>query len=332
MTAGRTPHRVATLETLPEAWRGGVVAIGNFDGMHRGHQAVLAAALAEAEHLKVPCIMLTFEPHPRAFFSGRPMFRLTPAPLKAALAAALGVDGTLVLPFDRTRAEQSAEDFVREVLIGKLNLSAAVAGHDFHFGKARRGTPQFLVDQGILNAFSVTIVAALREDHEAVSATRIRRALARGDVRDAAKLLGWHFAVAGTIVHGEKRGRELGYPTANMVLDPASELFNGIYAVRMLRRDGSLLDGVASYGRRPTFGEGAPLLETFAFDFSGDLYGEEVLVAFYGFIRPEEKFSSVEELVARMDQDSIEARALLERTPTGEIDARVYREWEAGES
>ena len=192
--------------TLPETWRGGVVAIGNFDGVHRGHQAVLLAARAEAEHLKCPCIMLTFEPHPRAFFSGRPLFRLTPAPLKAALAAALGLDGTLVLDFDRALAEKSAEDFVREMLIGRLGIRAAVTGYDFHFGKARRGTPQFLADQGVLNGFSVTIVEALTEDAAAVSATRIRAALAKGDVDSAAKLLGWHFAVAGKIVHGDKRG------------------------------------------------------------------------------------------------------------------------------
>jgi riboflavin kinase/FMN adenylyltransferase len=304
-----------------------VVAIGNFDGVHRGHQAVLLAARAEAEHLKCPCIMLTFEPHPRAFFSGKPLFRLTLAPLKAALAAALALDGTLVLDFDRALAEKSAEDFVRETLIGMLGIRAAVTGYDFHFGKARRGTPQFLADQGVLNGFSVTIVDALRDEGDAVSATRIRAALAKGDVDSAAKLLGWHFAVAGRIIHGDKRGRTLGYPTANMALDPASELAHGIYAVRFLSKDGSLLDGVASYGRRPTFGGGDPVLETFAFDFSGDLYGEDVLVAFYGFIRPERKFDSVEALVARMDQDSIDARAALERTTPGELDRRLCAEW-----
>ncbi len=324
MTRPDIPHRVATLETLPENWRGSVVAIGNFDGMHRGHQAVLTAARAEAEHLGVPCIVLTFEPHPRAFFSGRPLFRLTPPPLKGALAAALGLDGTLVLGFDRALAEKSAEDFVREVLVERLAIRAAVTGHDFHFGKARRGTPRFLADQGILNGFSVTIVSAFEEGEAPVSATRIRAALGAGDVSSAAGLLGWHYAVEGEIVHGDARGRDLGYPTANMALDPASELKHGIYAVRLLRPDGTLLDGVASYGRRPTFGGGEPLLETFAFDFSGDLYGEKVLVALYGFIRPEEKFASVEELVARMDQDSIDARALLERTPPRELDQRIY--------
>jgi riboflavin kinase/FMN adenylyltransferase len=325
MKLGHEPHRIATLEALPEAWRGGVVAIGNFDGVHRGHQAVLLAARAEAEHLECPCIMLTFEPHPRAYFSGKPLFRLTPAPLKAALGAALGLDGMLVLDFDRALAEKSAEDFVREMLVERLAIRAVVTGYDFHFGKARRGTPQFLADQGVLNGFSVTIVEAFRQGDAAVSATRIRAALGEGDVDSAAELLGWHFAVTGKIVHGDKRGRTLSYPTANMALDPASELQHGIYAVRLRTGDGTLRDGVASYGRRPTFGGGDPVLETFVFDFSGDLYDEEVLVAFYGFIRPELKFDGVEALVARMDQDSIDARAMLERKPPGELDRRLYQ-------
>lgn len=327
MTLVQKPHRVATLDDMPDAWRGGVVAIGNFDGVHRGHQSVLLAARAEAEHLGCPCIMLTFEPHPRVFFSGRPLFRLTPAPLKAALAAALGFDGTLVLDFDRALAEKSAEDFVREMLIGRLAIRAAVTGYDFHFGKARRGTPRFLAEQGVLNGFSVTIVNALMEGGEAVSSTRIRAALSLGDVDIAATLLGWHFAVAGTIVHGDARGRELGYPTANMVLDPATELAHGIYAVRLLGKDGTLRGGVASYGRRPTFGGGEPVLETFVFDFSGNLYGETALVSFYGFIRKEEHFDSIPALVAKMDEDSIDARAILEHTPPGELDRGLYAAW-----
>ena len=318
---------LASLGDMPASWRGGVVAIGNFDGVHRGHQAVLNAARAEAEHRGVAAIMLTLEPHPRAFFSGRPLFRLSPAPLKAALAAALGFDGTLVLDFNRALAEMSAEDFVKEVLVERLAIAAAVTGHDFHFGKARRGTPQFLARQGMLNGFSVTIVEALIEDGEPVSSTRIRTALAQGAVAAAAALLGWRFAVAGTIAHGDKRGRELGYPTANMVLDPASELAHGIYAVRFVRADGRVHDGVASYGRRPTFGGGEPVLETFLFDFSGDLYGETALVAFYGFIRSEQRFETVEALVSRMDADSIDARAMLERAPPGGMDTRLYAAW-----
>ena len=319
--------RIATLDDMPATWRGGVVAIGNFDGVHRGHQAVLRAALAESESLGSPSVMLTFEPHPRAFFSGRPLFRLTPAPLKAALAAALGFDGALVLPFDRALADQDSADFVRETLVERLAIRAAVTGYDFHFGKARRGTPKFLAEQGVLSGFSVTIVEAQMEGGDAVSATRIRAALAKGDVTAANLLLGWQFAVAGTVVHGDKRGRGLGYPTANMLLDPASELAHGIYAVRLLRANGALLDGVASYGRRPTFGGGEPVLETFVFDFSGDLYDETVLVSFQGFIRPERHFGSVAELVAKMDEDSIDARTILERTPSGALDQSLYAAW-----
>ena len=327
MTVPQKQARLASLDDPPADWRGGVVAIGNFDGVHRGHQAVLEAASAEAEHLGVPCIMLTFEPHPRAFFSGQPLFRLTPAPLKAALVAALGFDGTLVLPFDEALAGQNAAEFVREMLVEKLAIRAAVTGYDFQFGKARRGTPQFLAERGVLHGFSVTIVDAVTEGAEAVSSTRIRRALSEGDVAEAALLLGWRFAVGGRVIRGDGRGHDLGYPTANMALDPATELAHGIYAVRFLTADGVLRDGVASYGRRPTFGGGDPVLETFVFDYSGDLYDEAALVSFYGFIRPEERFHSVQHLVARMDEDSIDARALLERTAPGDFDRRIAAAW-----
>jgi riboflavin kinase/FMN adenylyltransferase len=319
--------RIVTLDELPAAWRGGVVAIGNFDGVHRGHRAVLDAARAEAKQRGVAAIVLTLEPHPRAFFSGRPIFRLTPAPLKAALAAALGLDGTLILPFDRVLAERSAEDFVREMLVERLGIAAAVTGYDFQFGKARRGTPEFLREEGSRHGFAVTIVGALEADGEAVSSTRIRAALAAGDVGTANRLLGWHFAVTGTVIRGDGRGRELGYPTANMRLDPATELAHGIYAVRYLRPDGSSYDGVASFGRRPTFGGGDALFETFLFDFSGDLYGETALVSLYGFVRPEKRFDGVPALVAQMEQDSIDARAILARSPPLDIDTKLRPAW-----
>ena len=319
--------RTVTLDELPATWRGGVVAIGNFDGVHRGHRAVLDAARAEAKARGVAAIMLTLEPHPRAFFSGRPLFRLTPAPLKAALAAALGLDGTLILPFDRALAERSAEDFVRDMLVERLGIAAAVTGYDFQFGKARRGTPEFLREEGGRNGFAVRIVGALEADGEAVSSTRIRAALAEGDVGTASRLLGWHVAVTGTVIRGDGRGRELGYPTANMRLDPATELAHGIYAVRYLRPDGSLCDGVASFGRRPTFGGGDAVFETFLFDFSGDLYGETALVSLYGFIRAEKRFDGVRALVAQMEQDSIDARATLARSPPLDIDSRLSAAW-----
>ena len=256
---------------------------------------------------------------------GRPLFRLTPAPLKAALAAALGFDGTLVFPFDRALADR-VRRIRRRRWSERLVIRAAVTGYDFHFGKARRGTPKFLADQGVCNGFSVTIVEALarvaRWCPRPASATALARATCGRE--PPARLA---FAVAGTVVHGDERGRELGHPTANMMLDPASELAHGIYAVRFLGADATLRDGVASYGRRPTFGGGEPVLETFVFDFSGDLYGETALVSFQGFIRHERHFDSVADLVARMDQDLIHARAILERILPGALDQRLHKTW-----
>ncbi len=328
MTAQEKPARLVSLADLPAAWRGGVVAIGNFDGVHRGHQAVLNAASAEAEHLGVPCLMLTFEPHPRAFFSGRPLFRLTPAPLKAALAAALGFDGTLVLAFDKALSEQSAEDFVRQVLVERLAIRAAVTGYDFHFGKARRGTPQFLAEQGVLNGFSVTIVDALMGGSEAVSSTRIRGALAQGDAETAAGLLGWRFAVAGSVIHGDARGRELGYPTANMVLDPASELAHGIYAVRFpsRRTARSMTAWRATAGGRPSAAAIRCLRPSSSISPAISTVRRR-LSRFTASSGRSSRFDSVEALVERMEQDSIDARALLERHPPSDFDRRIYAAW-----
>jgi riboflavin kinase/FMN adenylyltransferase len=327
MNQSHKPARIASLDALPDGWRGGVVAIGNFDGVHRGHQAVLAAARAEAESRGVACLMLTFEPHPRAFFSGRPLFRLTPLPLKAAAAHAIGVDGTLVLDFDGALAGWSAENFVKGVLVERLRIQAAVTGHDFHFGQGRRGTPEFLREQGVLQGFSVTVVQAFQEGPAAVSSTRIRAALTGGDLATTNALLGWSWSVSGLVIHGQARGRELGYPTANMALDPSVDLALGIYAVRYLRPDGSLHAGVASFGRRPTFDHGEPLLETHLFDFDGDLYGETSLVSFRGFIRPELKFHTVQELIAQMDRDSLEARAILGEAEPGFMDRALRAAW-----
>ena len=319
--------RIETIGNIPPEWRGGVVAIGNFDGVHRGHQVVLGAARAEAERRGVACIMLTLEPHPRAYFSKRPLFRLTPPPLKAAAAAALGLDGVVVLPFDRALAEKSAEDFVGGVLVGQLRISAAVTGYDFHFGKDRRGNPDFLREQGTGHGFAVEVISAMAEGGQPVSSTRIRAALAEGNVKSANALLGWQFAVAAAVIHGDARGRQLGYPTANMALDPATELKHGVYAARFMRASGVLHDCVASYGRRPTFDNGGPLLETYLFDFSGDLYGETALVSLAAFIRREERFASAEDLVARMDQDAIEARAMLARRAPADLDLRMGHAW-----
>jgi riboflavin kinase/FMN adenylyltransferase len=213
------------------------------------------------------------------------------------------------------------------MLVEELGIQAAVTGYDFQFGKGRRGTPQLLTERGILHGFSVTVVDAFIEGSGAVSSTRIRSALADGDLATANNLLGWRYAIGGEIIHGDGRGRDLGYPTANMLTDPATELKHGIYAVRFVRQGGEVYEGVASYGRRPTFGGGEPVLETFVFDLSGDLYGERALVSFCAFLRDEQRFDSAAALVESMDQDSIDARAFLERSPPSELDRRIYSAW-----
>lgn len=322
-----TQH-IARFDAVPAAWRGAVVAIGNFDGVHSGHQAVLKAAEAEAEHLGVRCIVLTFEPHPRTFFApAKPVFRLTPANIKAALISALGFDGTLVMIFDSDVAGMEAEEFVTKILLEKLAVRHAVTGYDFHFGHNRRGTPKFLQESGLMHGFGVTVVAEHGDEGGAVSSSRIRQALGEGDIVHANSLLGWSWSVSGDIVHGDKRGRDLGYPTANMALSPDTALRHGIYAVRFVRASGEVHDGVANFGRRPTFDNGRPLLETFVFDFNGDLYGETALVSLIGWIRPEQAFASPEALVAQMDRDSAAARALLAETPPTPLDRKLVEIW-----
>ncbi len=298
---------------LPAALAGAVVAIGNFDGLHRGHHAVIGRARALAAREGRPVALLTFEPHPRTFFRpGEPVFRLTPPGVKEAVARALGLDGIVVMPFDGALAGTSATGFIEGLLIGRLGVGGIVIGHDFHFGKGREGSPDMIVETGRRLGVPVEVVEALNEGDEPVSSSMIRKALADADVETAARLLGYRWFVQGEVAHGDKRGRLLGYPTANMMLPKDCGLALGIYAVRMAV-DGVVRDGVASFGRRPTFDDGAARLETFLFDFSGDLYGKIVQVEFCAFIRGEEKFDSVEALIARMDVDSGLAKAALAR-------------------
>ncbi|MEZ5841536.1 MAG: bifunctional riboflavin kinase/FAD synthetase [Hyphomicrobiales bacterium] len=305
-------HLIENLAAVPAGLRGAVVAIGNFDGVHRGHQAVLDVAREEAARHGVPALALTFEPHPRTLFRPEaPVFRLTPPDVKAEVMDALGLDGIVVVPFDREFASRSADDFIGDVLIGALGMRHAVTGHDFHFGRDRQGSPSFLKAAGADRDFGVTVVSAFSDEGGAlVSSSRVRAALEAGDIALANGLLGYHWFVRATVRHGDKRGRTLGFPTANMALGADCRLRHGIYAVT-LRHDGKVWQGVASYGRRPTFDDGAPLLEVFVFDFSGDLYGATVEVALHGHIRDELKFDSVDALVARMHRDSDEARAML---------------------
>ncbi|MGD9543973.1 MAG: bifunctional riboflavin kinase/FAD synthetase [Methylocystis sp.] len=299
----------------PPGLDGAVAAIGNFDGLHRGHRGVIARAQTLANKLSRPCILLTFEPHPADFFAGQTViFRLTPPDAKAAQAARLGLDGVIVLTFDKDFAQSPARVFTEDILHKRLRLSAVVAGYDFRFGAGREGGAEFLRAEGDRLGMIVEIVDRITQDEDgsldAVSSTATREALERGDAALARRLLGHPYFVRGVVLHGDKRGRTLGFPTANIALDPANRLKHGIYAVT-LEVDGTRHQGVASFGRRPTFDNGAPLLEVFVFDFEGDLYGKEVEVAFYGFIRGEAKFDSVETLVARMRLDVEAARRIL---------------------
>jgi len=296
----------------PPALRRAVYAIGNFDGVHRGHQAVLGQAAALARAGGLPSAALTFEPHPADFFARRPVvFRLTPFAQKAAAIAETGVTGVVSLSFDASLASLSAETFIEDVLVRRLDLSAVVVGADFHFGKGRSGSPQFLAEAGARLGFRVEIADKVEAGGEVVSSTAIRRALERGEVVEAERMLGRPYAVSGIVVAGHKLGRTLGVPTANIALPATNRLAFGVYAVK-LRLAGRRREGVASFGVRPTVdNDGAPLLETFIFDFAEDIYGETLEAEIVAFIRPELKFDSLEALTRAMQSDIAEARAIL---------------------
>jgi riboflavin kinase / FMN adenylyltransferase len=295
------------------ALRGAVLAIGNFDGVHRGHRAVIAAALERAGRLAKPAAVLTFEPHPRAFFHpGEPLFRLTDEAAKLRLLAATGLDGAIVLTFDAALASLTAEDFVARILVERFAMSGAVIGFNFHFGKNRAGSADFLAAEGGRRGFAVDVVPPVEDKGRPVASGPIRDALAAGRPDEAAEFLGFPWFVSGEVIHGDQRGRKLGFPTANLSLDVACGLRHGIYAVRVAV-GGRRHDGVASFGRRPMFDTGAVLLEVFLFDFTGDLYGRSIDVAFIGWLREERRFDSAEELVRQMHEDSRRARDVLAR-------------------
>jgi riboflavin kinase / FMN adenylyltransferase len=293
---------------------GAVVAIGNFDGVHRGHRAVINAALTRAGTMRRKAAALTFTPHPRQFLRPQdPLFQLSSDRNKMRLLAATGLDGAIVMKFDAALAETSAEDFVGKILAGALHIGGAAIGFDFHFGKNRVGSPEFLAGQGARLGFSVDVAPPLEDEGRPVSSGAVRAALAAGRVVEATELLGAPWFVSGEVIHGEKRGRELGFPTANLKLAPSCGLKHGIYAVR-IDIAGKRYDGVASFGRRPMFDDGAPLLEVFVFDFDGDLYKQWIDVAFIGWIRHEQKLESIEVLKRQMAADVGQARDVLKRT------------------
>jgi len=307
-------HFLVVRDTAPAgALRGAAVAMGNFDGVHRGHKVVIATARDRAKRLGEPAAVLTFEPHPRAFFKPEePLFRLTDEATKLRLLASTGLDGVIILTFNAALASLTAEEFVGRILVERFGISGAVIGFNFHFGKDRTGSPDFLAAQGRKHGFAVDVVAPFELDGRPVSSGPIREALVAGRLDDAAALLGFPWFVSGEVIHGDKRGRELGFPTANLSLDAACGLRHGVYAVRVAH-GGRRYDGVANFGRRPMFDSGAVLLEVFLFDFSGDLYGQSIDVAFIAWIREEKVFGSIDELVRGMNEDARQARVALDR-------------------
>ncbi len=302
-------HLLRHPDLPPNPDRPRVVMIGNFDGFHRGHQSVAQAALTVAEECDGEVWLLTFDPHPRAYFapSGTHTALATPQ-VEARLAEALGLSGVLTLTFDAALAGQSAQDFVADIIIATMQADCVVVGHDFRFGKGRAGSAQSLRDHGSFRVVEVDAFAD--EGGHTISSTRIRGLLSGAQLAEANGLLGHRYFVIGTVEHGEKRGRELGYPTANIALKEDMALAHGIYATTIKVGD-AVYASVSSYGRRPTFGDKPPLLEVHVFDFNGDLYGQQVEVAFHSYLRPELKFEGVDELIEQMDKDSAEARAAL---------------------
>ena len=287
--------------------RGAVMAIGNFEGVHRGHRAVIALAQARAQSFDRPAAVMTFAPHPRTFFNPTmPTFRLGDLDTKLRLLSAAGLDGTVVLDFDAALAELDADGFVARVLVDRLGVGGVVVGYDFRFGKGRGGSADSLVAAGAKHGFAVDIAPPFMEGERRVSSGLVRTALAAGDIVEAAEMLGYPWFVSAKVVHGDKRGRDLGFPTANLELDPEAPLRYGVYAVRVAIA-GRLYDGVANFGRRPMFDVGTVLLEAFVF----------------GWIRPEMKFASIDDLKSRMTEDARRARVLLESTAPVSLPPRL---------
>lgn len=305
-------QRFTSQQSLPDQLRGSVLALGNFDGFHLGHQAVVNRAISLGFHQRRPVIVATFDPHPvRYFRPGVPPFRLTTLDQRERLFAHAGADAMLVFEFGQELASMSAEEFVSEVLARQLGVAAVVTGQDFTFGRGRAGNAQLLNDLGRRHGIGAEAVAPVLLDGEPVSSSRIRQALGEGDPGKATHLLTRPFAVEAIVERGDGRGHEFGYPTANLSLGDFQRPAYGIYAVRVRLDDEREHCGVASFGVRPMFEPPKELLEVYIVDWRGDLYGRTVEVDFVEYIRPEAKFDSVDALVERMHEDEAEARRLL---------------------
>ncbi|WP_438721749.1 bifunctional riboflavin kinase/FAD synthetase [Bartonella rochalimae] len=306
--------RLQECNLLPLAWRGAVLAIGNFDGVHLGHQVVLQKALDLSREKKRPALVLTFEPHPKSFFQGSTSVdRLTQAAEKAEIFKILGFHGVIEQPFDAQFSALSSDEFITVILKKTFDVSAVVTGENFRFGCQKSGNIRFLCQRGEEYGFEVVQIPCLcTAEQQTISSSFIRKLLLKGQVSQAAHLLGYHYRVRSNVIQGEKLGRRLGFPTANQLLLPQTGLAYGVYAVRFRRANGTLYDGIASFGCRPTVvSNGVPVLETYLFDFDGDLYGENCTVSFLQFLRRQEKFYGLEALVAQMQHDEKEAQAVL---------------------
>ncbi len=317
-------ERVGGDETIEGSLRGSIVALGNFDGFHLGHQAVVGRAVALARAQGRPAIVATFDPHPvRWFKPDLPPFRLTTLDQRQRLFGAAGADAMLVFRFDGELAGVSAEDFITDRLIARAGAAGVVTGEDFTFGKGRGGNTRVLAEIGGAYGLTVETVGPVSESGEIISSSRIREALQAGDCATATRLMTRPFTIRGVVQHGDKVGRTIGYPTANVDMADYLRPRYGIYAVRGRLADGRVLDGAANLGVRPTFDPPKELLEPYFFDFSGDLYGQEIEVELHSFIRPEAKFDSLEALTAQMEGDCEEAKRRL--SPRGSFGSFVPR-------
>ncbi|HEX2446831.1 MAG TPA: bifunctional riboflavin kinase/FAD synthetase [Methyloceanibacter sp.] len=296
---------------VPANLKGAALAIGNFDGVHRGHQEVLNAAIDIARQEGRRSGAVVFEPHPREFFAPEtPFFRLTPLPLKLELLEALGLDQTFVIEFNRDLASLSAEAFATELIAKGLGASHVVVGHDFSYGKGRTGTTDGLAALGRTLGFGVDIVAPVGVNGATFSSSRIREHLREGEVREAAEQLGYWWRVRGRVERGAGRGKGLGFPTLNLKLATGQDVRHGIYAMRIYR-DGERYQAAGYVGIRPTFGDSEPVLEAYLLDFAGDLYGKEVDAEFVAFLRPDRTFATPEALAVQMREDCAQAREVL---------------------
>ncbi|PLX34496.1 MAG: hypothetical protein C0605_13330 [Hyphomicrobiales bacterium] len=310
-------HLLRDFRSVPDHLRGASLALGNFDGVHRGHQVVLQSAMDRGR----PAGAMVFSPHPRRFFHPNlPFFDLTPLPVKLKLLGAFGLDLTVALPFDDELADMDAESFVAEVLVKGLGVSHVVTGYDFAFGKGRSGNIEFLREAGRRHGFTLTVIKPVTEGgHEVISSSAVRAALRAGRPREAAGLLGHWWSVAGRVERGHGRGKDMGYPTANVHLHEGCEPRIGIYAVRVFveeqTADGESrlrrIDGAGYFGGSPTFGGHEPVLEPYLFDFDGDLYDKEIEVEFIEYLRGDAKFAGAEDLKRQIKDDCDRARQVL---------------------